>query len=145
MFLNLEISLKMLLTQVSVVLLCHGIVVITTAQLHSTKPELRFCTGSSPACSMSGIQDSEDLWQPSQLEIRLNVFGWSTVPQSNSSSSSSSSSRKGIFESKESLPKFPINTFVLTFHLKMKRVFNCVFIYGNRTKNWDKKCAKFIS
>ena len=60
-FLNLEISLKMLLTQVSVVLLCHGIVVITTAQLHSTKPELRFCTGSSPACSMSDIKDSEDL------------------------------------------------------------------------------------
>ena len=23
----------------------HGVAVITTAQLHSTKPELRFCTG----------------------------------------------------------------------------------------------------
>ena len=27
----------------------HGVVVITTAQLHSTKPELRFCAGSNPA------------------------------------------------------------------------------------------------
>ena len=27
----------------------HGVVVITTAQLHSTKPELRFCTGSNSA------------------------------------------------------------------------------------------------
>ena len=30
---------------------CHGVVVITNAQLHSIKPELRFCTGSNPACS----------------------------------------------------------------------------------------------
>ena len=28
---------------------CHGVVVITTVQLHSTKPELRFCAGSNPA------------------------------------------------------------------------------------------------
>ena len=27
----------------------HGVVVITNAQLHSAKPELRFCTGSNPA------------------------------------------------------------------------------------------------
>ena len=27
----------------------RGVVVITTAQLHSTKPELRFCAGSNPA------------------------------------------------------------------------------------------------
>ena len=27
---------------------CHGVVVITTAQLHSTKRELRFCAGSKP-------------------------------------------------------------------------------------------------
>ena len=39
----------------------HGVVVITTAQLHSTKPELRFCTGSYPAHSMSEICDGEDL------------------------------------------------------------------------------------
>ena len=30
-----------------------GVVVITTAQLHSTKPKLRFCAASNPACSMS--------------------------------------------------------------------------------------------
>ena len=27
----------------------RGVVVITTAQLHSTKPKIRFCTGSNPA------------------------------------------------------------------------------------------------
>ena len=60
---------------------CHGVVVITTAQLHSIKPELRFCTGSNPACSMMEIHNDEDLWQWSQLEIRLNAFHWSTIPQ----------------------------------------------------------------
>ena len=39
----------------------RGVVVITTAQLHSTKPELRFCTGSNPARGVSGIRDGEDL------------------------------------------------------------------------------------
>ena len=39
----------------------HGVVVITTAQLHSTKPELRFCTGSNPAGGMSEICYGEDL------------------------------------------------------------------------------------
>ena len=39
----------------------HGEVVITIAQLHSTKPELRFCTGSNPAHGMSEIRDGEDL------------------------------------------------------------------------------------
>ena len=39
----------------------HGVVVITTAQLLSTKPELRFCAGSYPAGGMPGIQDGEDL------------------------------------------------------------------------------------
>ena len=34
-----------------------GVVVIITAQLHSTKPELRFCTGSNPACCVSEIHD----------------------------------------------------------------------------------------
>ena len=33
---------------------CSGIVVITTAQLHLNKPELRFCTCSNPACSHLG-------------------------------------------------------------------------------------------
>ena len=38
-----------------------GVVVITTAQLHSTKLELKFCTGSNPARGVSEIRDSEDL------------------------------------------------------------------------------------
>ena len=47
------------------------LVVITTAQLHSTKPVHRFCAGSNPARGMSKICDSEDLWQWSWLEISL--------------------------------------------------------------------------
>ena len=35
--------------------------IITTAQFHSSKPELRFCTGSNPARGMSEIRDGEDL------------------------------------------------------------------------------------
>ena len=38
-----------------------GVVVITTAQLHSKKPELRFCAGSNHAHGMSEIRDGEDL------------------------------------------------------------------------------------
>ena len=38
-----------------------GVVVITTAQLHSTKPELWFSAGSNPARGMSEIRDGEDL------------------------------------------------------------------------------------
>ena len=37
------------------------LVVITTAQLHSTKSELRFCAGSNPVCGVSEICDSENL------------------------------------------------------------------------------------
>ena len=62
-----------------------GVVVITTAQLHSTKPELRFCAGSNPARGVLEIRDGEDLWQWPQLEIRLNAFCQSTIPQKNSS------------------------------------------------------------
>ena len=40
---------------------CRGVVVITTAQLQSSKPELRFCAGSNPARGMSEICDGEDL------------------------------------------------------------------------------------
>ena len=58
-----------------------GVVVITTAQLHSTKTELRFCAGSNPAHGVSEICDGEDLWQWSRLEIRLNAFRRSTIPQ----------------------------------------------------------------
>ena len=76
--------------------------IITTAQLHSTKPELRFCTGSNPARSVSEIRSGEDLWHWSWLEIRLNGFRWSTIPQNNllllsSSSSSSSTSPEWIW------------------------------------------------
>ena len=48
--------------------------IITTAQLHSTKPELRFCPGSNPAHGVSEIRDGEDLWQWSRLEIRLKLL-----------------------------------------------------------------------
>ena len=44
-----------------VVMWRRGVVVITTAQLHSTKPELRFCAGSNPARGVSEIRDGEDL------------------------------------------------------------------------------------
>ena len=40
---------------------CSGVEVITTAQLHSTKPELRLCAGSNPARGVSEIRDGEDL------------------------------------------------------------------------------------
>ena len=40
----------------------HRVVVaITTAQLHSTNSELRFCTVSNPARDLSEIRDGEDL------------------------------------------------------------------------------------
>ena len=55
--------------------------VITTAQRHSTKPEPRFCAGSNPARGVSEIHNGEDFWQWSRLEIRLNVFHRSTLPQ----------------------------------------------------------------
>ena len=58
-----------------------SVVVITTAQLHSTKPELRFCKGSNLACGMSKICNGGDLWQWSRLEIRQNVFRRSTILQ----------------------------------------------------------------
>ena len=35
----------------------RGVVVIATTQLYSTKPELKFCSGSSPACGVSEIRD----------------------------------------------------------------------------------------
>ena len=59
----------------------RGVVVITTAQLYSTKPELRFCAGSKPARDVSEIRGGEYLWQWFRLEIRLNAFCRSTIPQ----------------------------------------------------------------
>ena len=38
-------------------------VVVTVAQLYSTKPGHRFCAGSNPSRSMSGICDDKHLWQ----------------------------------------------------------------------------------
>ena len=58
-----------------------GVVVITASQLHSTKPKLRFCPVSSPSRGVLEIRDGEDLWQWSRLEIRLNAFRRSTIPQ----------------------------------------------------------------
>ena len=37
-----------------------GVVVITIAQIHSAKPELRFCADSNPAPSVSEIRYGED-------------------------------------------------------------------------------------
>ena len=59
----------------------RDVVVITTAQLHSTKHELSLCAGSSPARGVSDISDDEDLWRWTRLEIRLNVFRRLTIPQ----------------------------------------------------------------
>ena len=47
-------------THVDAVVYCSW-KLITTAQLHSTKPGLRFCAGSNPACRVLEIQDGEDL------------------------------------------------------------------------------------
>ena len=59
----------------------HVVAVITSEELYSTKPELRFCAGSNPACSMSEICSGGDLWQWSWLELRRNTFSWSTIYQ----------------------------------------------------------------
>ena len=59
----------------------RGAVVVATAQLHSTKSELRFCAGSNPARGVSEIRDGENLWQWSRLEIKLNAFRRSAIPQ----------------------------------------------------------------
>ena len=55
-------------------MLCFGVVVMTTAQLHSTKLELRTCAGLNPARGVSEICDGEDPWQWSQLEITLKLL-----------------------------------------------------------------------
>ena len=60
---------------------CRGVVVITTAQLHSTKTGLGFCAGSNPGRGVFEIHDGWDLWQWSWLEIMLNAFLRSTIPQ----------------------------------------------------------------
>ena len=67
--------------KVLIVTQANGAVVIITTQLHSRKPEVRFCAGSNPARGVSEIRDGEDLWQWSRLEIRLNAFRRSAIPQ----------------------------------------------------------------
>ena len=39
----------------------RGVVVISTAQLHLTKSELRLCAGSNPAWGVLEIRNGEDL------------------------------------------------------------------------------------
>ena len=55
--------------------------IMSTAQLHSTKPELKFCVVSNPARGVVEIRDGENLWQWSQLKITLNAIRRSTIPQ----------------------------------------------------------------
>ena len=43
------------------VIVATGVVVITTAQFHSAKPQLRFCAGLNPSRGVSEICDGEDL------------------------------------------------------------------------------------
>ena len=57
--------------------ICRGIVVIAIAQLHSTRPELRFWAVSNHAHVVSKIHGGED----SRLKIKLNTFRRSTTPQ----------------------------------------------------------------
>ena len=64
------LSPQLFVCQLWVILWSRGVVVITTAQLYSTKPELRSCAGSNPARSMSEMRDGENLWQWSRLEMR---------------------------------------------------------------------------
>ena len=49
------------LKSVSKIKRSHGVVVITTAQLHSTKSEVTFCACSNRARGRSEIRDGEDL------------------------------------------------------------------------------------
>ena len=66
----------------------RGVVLSILQQLHSTKPELRFCAGSNPARDVLEIYDGEDgQWQWSQLEIRLSAFVVQPYHKNNSSSS----------------------------------------------------------
>ena len=54
----------------------------TTAQLHSTKPELRFCARSNPACgcqrfAMVRISDSNSDWKCDQIRRFLRIWSYS--------------------------------------------------------------------
>ena len=62
----------------------HGVVVITTAKLHSTKSKLRFCAGSNPGHGMSEICNGKNIWQLPWLDIRSNAFPAKTITSSSS-------------------------------------------------------------
>ena len=64
---------------------CCGVVVITTTQVHSTKPKLWFCACSNTTCGVSEICSGENLSQWSWLEIKVNAFRQSNIPKNNSS------------------------------------------------------------
>ena len=131
-----------------------GVVVITTAQLHSTEPELRFCAGSNPACGISEIRDGEDLWQWSRLEIRLNTFRWSTMPPKQfiiiiiiiirrlelfivyRSSSDLPPQIARIHHNKMQL--WPLVVTKLSRHLAAVLVKECYFSYSVRISSWTK-------
>ena len=66
---------------------------ITAGQLHSAKSRLRLEAGSNPALSMSKSHNGADLYQGSQLKIKLNAFHWSRIPQKQPFNSSSSNNR----------------------------------------------------
>lgn len=57
---------------------CCAVVIIN---VELTKPKLRLCTGLYPTHNLSEIWNGANFWQLPQLEIRLNVFSWSTIPR----------------------------------------------------------------
>ena len=54
------VSVRLPFTKLLKELDSSGVVVITTAQFHPTKPEPRLCAGSNPARGVSEIRDGED-------------------------------------------------------------------------------------
>lgn len=54
-------QLKMCRKKIHKEMWCRGEVVITAAQLHLVKFELKFCVRSNPTCGESEIYDSENL------------------------------------------------------------------------------------
>ena len=63
-------------------------VVITTAQFHQPSLNSGSAQVQNPARGLSEIRDGEDLWQWIRLNIRLNTFFRSNIPQKQLSSSS---------------------------------------------------------
>ena len=59
----------------------RGVVVITTAKLHSTKSELRFCSDWNPAGGVLEICDSDNVCNGSGWKYGVNAFRRSTIPQ----------------------------------------------------------------